>query len=218
MTVQAAGRLGITLEKYQSLVDQGLKWCTRCKEWHPRETFRRDSSRFDGLAANCSKSARASYEENRETILEQRREYYKANRDEILTARHEWYLDEDNKETVRQRNSERYQRDMEKMKTRAAARSRDMKIKLVLLKGGSCVRPGCGYNEHPAALQFHHRDPTTKLFSMFRAVRNPSKYSWDDILSELDKCDLLCANCHFIVGCTWVLDNDIWPQEGTHIK
>lgn len=50
----------------------------------------------------------------------------------------------------------------------------------------------CGYAEHPAALDFDHRDPSTKLF-------NPSQFarhSWQQVLEEIKKCDVRCANCH----------------------
>jgi len=52
----------------------------------------------------------------------------------------------------------------------------------------------CGFN-HPAALQFHHRDPSTKVDAVTRMVRSGS---WDDVLAEIAKCDVLCANCHLI--------------------
>lgn len=70
------------------------------------------------------------------------------------------------------------------------------KIKAIVYLGGACIH--CGY-DYPNALQFHHRDPSTKLFNVTtKELSSPRKYSWDTvILPELDKCDLLCANCHF---------------------
>jgi hypothetical protein len=58
--------------------------------------------------------------------------------------------------------------------------------------GGSCKR--CGYNEHYAAMQFHHIDPKEKSF-MWNKLRLKSEKK---IKTELDKCELLCANCHAI--------------------
>lgn len=58
--------------------------------------------------------------------------------------------------------------------------------------GGACKH--CGYAEHPAALQFHHVDPATKDFSWNKLKLK----SWDKIHKELDKCIILCANCHAI--------------------
>jgi len=73
-------------------------------------------------------------------------------------------------------------------------RQRTLKEKCVEYCGGKCKI--CGYSKYVGALDFHHLDPSTKdiAFSKFRAT------SWDknkDILiKELDKCILLCANCH----------------------
>jgi hypothetical protein len=56
--------------------------------------------------------------------------------------------------------------------------------------GGSCSV--CGYNKCLAALEFHHVDSTTK-------DKNYSNYKnafTDKFKTELDKCVLLCANCH----------------------
>jgi hypothetical protein len=55
-----------------------------------------------------------------------------------------------------------------------------------------CAR--CGYNFHPAALQFNHIDPTTKGFNI---GENKNK-SLELILLEIEKCEVLCANCHAI--------------------
>ena len=47
---------------------------------------------------------------------------------------------------------------------------------------------------HPAALDFHHRDPAMKETDMAYIV----KRGWGKkrILAEIAKCDILCANCH----------------------
>lgn len=48
-----AKRLGLTLEEYHSRVESGLKWCTGCKEWHARDQFASDVTRYDSLSAVC---------------------------------------------------------------------------------------------------------------------------------------------------------------------
>ena len=50
----------------------------------------------------------------------------------------------------------------------------------------------CGYNTHPAALDWHHLDPTTKSFNLSQAPR----HQIGKVKRELAKCILLCANCH----------------------
>lgn len=67
------------------------------------------------------------------------------------------------------------------------------KIKLWALeyKGGKCAR--CGYDKNPTALDFHHMNPEEKDFNL--SSSNISS-NWEFIKPELDKCILLCANCH----------------------
>ena len=71
-------------------------------------------------------------------------------------------------------------------------RWRKIKLKAIEYKGGGCT--SCGFNSHPAALQFHHLDPESKDVNWTRLRLR----SWDKIIHELDKCILLCANCHAI--------------------
>ena len=66
------------------------------------------------------------------------------------------------------------------------------KLKLVLYKGGKCEK--CGYNKNLAALQFHHILPNTKKFGL--NGRNILSSSEQELLEEVNKCILLCANCH----------------------
>ena len=53
----------------------------------------------------------------------------------------------------------------------------------------------CGYKEHYAALTFDHRDPKDKLFSITQRL---ASISWEKIKAEVEKCDILCFNCHMI--------------------
>lgn len=66
------------------------------------------------------------------------------------------------------------------------------KYEIVQARGGKCER--CGYAANLAALDFHHRDPHTKEFQI--DMRTFSNTSLDKLKNELDKCELLCANCH----------------------
>ena len=70
---------------------------------------------------------------------------------------------------------------------------RAIKKKLVEYKGGKCER--CGYNKCIWALQFHHKDPNEKDFSISSQL-NLSNFNMDNYYKEVDKCELLCANCH----------------------
>lgn len=58
--------------------------------------------------------------------------------------------------------------------------------------GGKCKK--CGWTGDQAAFQFHHKNPKEKEF----VIGNVANKSWDSIKTELQKCALLCANCHTI--------------------
>lgn len=53
----------------------------------------------------------------------------------------------------------------------------------------------CGFNEHPAALEFDHLPGYEKLFDIGRAVY---KRAWKAVLAEIEKCEVVCSNCHRI--------------------
>ena len=63
------------------------------------------------------------------------------------------------------------------------------KIKAVKYLGNKCSI--CGYDKCLGVLQFHHTDATQKEFSI-----SGKSISWEKIQKELDKCVLVCANCH----------------------
>lgn len=69
-------------------------------------------------------------------------------------------------------------------------KQRDLKSKCIEYKGGKCIN--CGYNKSPAALHFHHLDPSQKEFSL----GGRKTTSLENMKKEIDKCELLCANCH----------------------
>lgn len=73
-------------------------------------------------------------------------------------------------------------------------RQRKFKQRLVDIKGGKCVQ--CGYSKSNAALQFHHVDPEEKDFDFSKFRLTSFEKNKDKILKELDKCILVCANCH----------------------
>jgi excisionase family DNA binding protein len=72
-----------------------------------------------------------------------------------------------------------------------SARRRRVKRILVEEAGGCCIL--CGYDRYDGALQFHHRDPSTKSFAL--SVQGVAR-SLEKARAEAAKCVLICANCH----------------------
>ena len=66
------------------------------------------------------------------------------------------------------------------------------KYEAILVRGGKCEK--CGYNKNIAALDFHHINPDEKEFQL--DARHFSNQNLEKLQKELDKCILLCANCH----------------------
>jgi hypothetical protein len=64
------------------------------------------------------------------------------------------------------------------------------KIQAIAYLGGRCKR--CGLEDHPSVYDFHHTDPATKEFTWDKLRLK----EWGSVLLELDKCELLCSNCH----------------------
>lgn len=72
-----------------------------------------------------------------------------------------------------------------------AKRRRKVKVMAVAHKGGKCCI--CGYHKYIGALDLHHIDSKTKKFGI--GDKGYTR-SWDIIKREVDKCILVCANCH----------------------
>jgi hypothetical protein len=70
------------------------------------------------------------------------------------------------------------------------SRQRRFKKQCVDYKGGKCYL--CGYTKSINALHFHHRDPKIKEAT----ISQLKSFNFERAKPELDKCDLVCANCH----------------------
>jgi hypothetical protein len=74
---------------------------------------------------------------------------------------------------------------------RSTIRRTSLKKELVMYKGGKCEI--CGYSKCNRALTFHHNDPLKKEFTI---SLNMASKNIDELKKEVDKCTLLCNNCH----------------------
>jgi hypothetical protein len=100
-------------------------------------------------------------------LKEKRRRYYLKHKDRILAK-------------VRSKPN----------RERVKARRNELKNWIISLKT-KCL--WCTEN-HPAALDFHHKDKNEKTFSISDAVQYG--FSKERILKEIVKCDVICSNCH----------------------
>ncbi len=69
-------------------------------------------------------------------------------------------------------------------------RDREAKQRCVTYKGGKCEK--CSYNKSLRALTFHHLDRATKKYE----IALIKDHNWEKVKAELDKCQLICFNCH----------------------
>ena len=99
-------------------------------------------------------------------------------------------------EKRRQYKQEHHQR-TKKKKRKQQNQLKDKRQHLVLeemqRRGGKCAK--CGFSDI-RALDWHHLDPNDKVNSVSEMIRN--RVSMDKLQAEVDKCELICANCHRI--------------------
>ena len=105
--------------------------------------------------------------------------------DGCMTAKHE------HDRSYRERNKDRLTKETKEKRNRRKRITDAIKLAIGCLE--------CGYNEHPSALHFDHLEPSTKV-----AHISDSKMLAGNImtlLDEVEKCQVLCANCHAVK--TW---------------
>lgn len=116
---------------------------------------------------------------------------------EKIRERHKKYRQEhaeEKREQTREYHREYYAKNKEKLRQYHNQYYKDNRNKQVLVDylGGKCII--CGYNKCIAALDFHHLDPAEKEFILSRSWQK--KKMTESTKMELDKCVILCANCH----------------------
>ena len=71
------------------------------------------------------------------------------------------------------------------------ARRKKVKQMAIEYKGGKCEI--CGYDRCLDVFEFHHKDFSKKDFGI---SEKGYTRSWKRVMEELDKCLMVCANCH----------------------
>jgi len=137
------------------------------------------------------------YEEHKEQKREYNRKYREEHKEEIREQRKEWnkkyyQLNKEKKaeydKRYRELNKEKI-REQSKKWNKEHRREYRKEKKAICLEylGGKCVK--CGATER---LEFDHIDRTTKKYTITGSVTN----NFDNLKEELNKCQLLCYDCH----------------------
>jgi len=97
--------------------------------------------------------------------------------------------------TIEQRkvhNATYYIKNKEKQLQRQRIKRDELRKYVLNIKQTSCCKV-CG-EKHIAVLDFHHRDSKTKDTTVAIAINR--EWSIKRLQQEIDKCDILCSNCH----------------------
>ena len=129
------------------------------------------------------KERKAYAQKNRKKINKWRREYLRTHPEKKpkYTKKVKEY---------RQRYEEEHREERKAMRAKRRKKLQKLVNEYKLSKGCSI----CGYNEHAEALDFHHT--TEKEFTIGQACNRTM--SLERIKKEMEKCTILCANCHRI--------------------
>lgn len=171
------------------------------RAWRAANRDRHRAYSREWYAANVEMAREAGRVRRRaqpEKAALKRRAYYAANKDKINVRAAAWAKANPEKVAAAGRRSaakrRRQGRDI-KQQNRAwlAAVKVERGCEFVLGDGSLC-----GWREHPAALEFDHRDPSSKRFTISQGASRKR----DELLAEIAKCHVLCANHHRIVTVT----------------
>lgn len=172
-----------------------LKWCNKCQTWKDKNNFYRDKQRKDRLCVIC-KSCNAkhvqAWRHSKGTIPKEQHKQEALNRIEkecivcnIVKPLTEFY----NKPGIFDGKQARCKNCQSKYN---AKRHNEKKQKLLDYLGNKCVRCGIAPNElwPICSFEFHHKDKSMKDHEIKFHV------SFEKLLKEVEKCEVLCANCH----------------------
>jgi len=89
------------------------------------------------------------------------------------------------------KDNRKYADRVEYLKGAVDKRRKEIRQLAIKYKGGRCLI--CHYSKCLKALEFHHLESDKKDFGI--SAKGYTR-SWNATKKELDKCVLLCANCH----------------------
>ena len=103
------------------------------------------------------------------------------------------YKDRNKQKEYQQKHHQRTKKKKRKQQNQLKDKRQHLVLEEMQRRGGKCAK--CGFSDI-RALDWHHLDPNEKVNSISEMVRD--RVSMDKLQAELDKCELICANCHRI--------------------
>jgi len=155
-----------------------MKKCTGCSTEKPESEFytkkrskvRKDGTihHWNGLYAKCKKCHDKITFERKHLYDDWYRDYRSKNKEKISVRTKAWYV---------------------------SVKTEWWKI-ISTMVDLRCQQ--CGYDKHSAALDFHHLDPSKKESSVHQLINGPrpNENNIETLKKELEKCIILCSNCH----------------------
>ena len=103
------------------------------------------------------------------------------------------YKDKNKQKEYQQKHHQRTKKKKRKQQNQLKDKRKIFILEEMQKRGNKCAK--CGFSDI-RALDWHHLDPNDKVNSISEMIRN--RVSMDKLQAELDKCELVCANCHRI--------------------
>ena len=103
------------------------------------------------------------------------------------------YKDKNKQKEYQRKHHQRTKKKKRKQQNQLKDKRQHLVLEEMQRRGGKCAKGGFS---DIRALDWHYLDPNEKVNSISEMVRD--RVSMDKLQAELDKCELICANCHRI--------------------
>ena len=148
----------------------------------------KDSEEYKRMREKARTSEKKYRENNREKMREYERKYRERNRELVRKRALERYYKNRDKNLERGKKYRQNNREYYRQKNREFYHALRKWVNEMKTSKGCKI---CGTKEK---LQYHHRDPKTKIMAVSNMVSK--QMSRAEILIEIEKCDVLCKPCH----------------------
>jgi len=143
-----------------------------------------------GRAINSAKWRKTHPEENRRRAAIANKKWSKAHPEHRAAICAAWY--KDHRAHVKEKSRDYAKEHKEQVKAKDKDYDRRRRAFVNTLKARPCH--DCGGTFPPCCMDFDHRNPSTKKGLVSRMFRRRMSL----LLEEIQKCDVVCANCHRI--------------------